>query len=311
MEVSPSDPIVELPWLLGFRGDLHGQIWSSSASGDQGHSELDAVLIAVHGLGDHSGRFETLARRVIALSQSRIAVMAFDLPAHGRSPGKPGTLTKFKPLLADIGSVRRAVRDRLGDVPQVLLGHSMGGNLAINYALRQHAFHASSSGVRSNVDPLHGLILAAPMLLPPEPLPRPLIFAAWLTGHLLPFLKFSNALDPEKLTSDPAEMEKIRSDRAMHSRITLYLATQLISQGRWAVDHARDIDVPTLVMYGEQDSMIDRGACDNVAIRIGKLASRIAWADTKHDLFHDVRREEIFAALARWLDLQLGERVSH
>ncbi|WP_165440755.1 alpha/beta fold hydrolase [Rubripirellula amarantea] len=286
---------------VGAHGNLHGRLWYRASDRDSDSNQPDAVLITVHGLGDHSARFAEMAHQVISSSNAKIAVVGFDLPSHGQSPGKPGSLAKFDRLLADIAAVRQSVVERFGDVPQALLGHSMGGNLAVNYVLRQ-------SSVDSSMPPLLGLVLAAPMLLPPNPMPRPIIFAAWLTGHLFPFVKFGKAIDVHALTSDPQEIEKIRQDDAMHSRITLYLATQLVSQGRWALDHAREVQIPTLVLYGGEDSLIDRNACKNLAIRIGKPATLVSWPETKHSLFHDLRRDDIVARLVQWLDLQLVER---
>ncbi len=97
------------------------------------------------------------------------ALFAFDLPGHGASPGRRGSADSFDGLLADIGCALTDVRTRLGELPQVLLGHSMGGTLAINYALRRRQI----SPTGRNLD---GLVLAAPMLLPPSTAAAPAHF---------------------------------------------------------------------------------------------------------------------------------------
>ena len=93
----------------------------------------------------------------------------------------------------------------------------------------------------------------------------------------------------------------ITEDRWMHTRITLYLATQLLSQGRWALDHARRIDVPSLVMYGEEDSLIDRSACENLAIRAGDHVTLRQWPGLRHDLFHDHGSQQVCQFISTWL----------
>lgn len=268
----------------GRGGRLHAKLWVGTDS-------PKGILILIHGLGDHSGRFAEVAAALC----DRWAVFAIDLPGHGHSPGKPGRMPRFAHLLEDIALASRSMTDRYGDLPQVILGHSMGGNLAISYLLRRKEIASDS------VQPA-GLVLCAPMLMPPRPMPRPWIFAAWLTGYLFPFLRFGPNLNADELTSDPEELRKIQEDPKLHAKISMHLATQLVAQGRWALDQARQIQWPTLIMYGKDDSLIDQAACENLAIRIGDTASLEAFADTKHALFHDQTKAAVIGRLGRWLD---------
>lgn len=279
----------ELKLLTGRSGKLAGRLWL-------GPGDPVGVVLVIHGLGDHSARFEALARQMNA---EQWAVFAFDLPGHGASPGRRGSAHSFDRLLADIDCAVRDVRRRLaelnlGDLPLVLLGHSMGGNLAINYALRRAEFDSEGNDV-------DGLVLAAPMLLPPQPPPRPHIFAAWITGHLLPTLRVHRSVDAERLTSDPNEADAIAADPQMHASITIYLATQLLSQGRWALDHARALAIPMLVMFGEHDELIDQAACEHLPIRAGEQATVVRWPGKRHALFHDQPDGEVTRLVIEWL----------
>ncbi|MGB0761532.1 MAG: alpha/beta fold hydrolase [Rubripirellula sp.] len=272
--------------LTGRRGQLYGRLWCDT-------SNPAGVVVVVHGLGDHGERYQSLAE---VMGAKGWCTYAFDLPGHGRSPGGRGRVDSFPGLLADIGAACRAVKDRFPGVPLVLLGYSMGGNLVINYLLRclggEHASAAKPDGI----------VLCAPMLLPPVPPPRPHIFAAWLTGYLMPWIRIERPVDVEMLTGDKHHAEMIAEDAWMHTRITLYFATQLLSQGRWALDQARRVDVPSLVMYGEDDALIDRSACENLAIRAGGGTTLRQWPGLRHDLFHDHGSEEVCHAVADWLE---------
>ena len=270
--------------LTGRSGRLHGRLWI-------GDRDPLGVVIVVHGLGDHGGRYQAFAEH---LCGEGWCVFAFDLPGHGLSPGAQGTVDSFDALLVDIAAARQTIHHRFPDLPQALLGVSMGGNLAINYGLRRHQIQPCVAG-------LAGLVLCAPMLLPPNPPPRPHIFAAWLTGRLLPWIRVNRPIDVRALTSDPDQADAIGDDPLMHSRITIYLATQLLSQGRWALDHARDVDIPMLIMYGEEDELIDKSACQHLPIRTGRLAELVRWPQKRHDLFHDQGMAKIFETVANWL----------
>lgn len=273
----------------GRGGRLHGRLWTGSG-------EIQGVVIVVHGLGEHGGRYRELAED---LAQSGWGVFAFDLSGHGRSPGVRGRIDRYDGMLADIAWARQTVAMEITG-KQVLLGHSMGGNLALNYLLRRHQ-------ITPRQDDLAGVALCAPMLLPPDPPPRPQIFAAWLTGHLLRRIRFRKPIDPTLLTGDEARARLLQNDPLSHCWISLYLATQLLSQGRWALDRARHVDVPTLIMHGERDELIDRSACEHAAIRIGRHARLVRWSGLRHDLFHESRRIEVTRKLADWLG-QLVDR---
>lgn len=271
--------------LTGRFGQLHGQLW-------YGARPPKGVVLIIHGLGDHGGRYQALAESMVARGW---CVYAIDLPGHGRSPGARGRVDSFRGLLGDIEAACQTMADRFPGLPLVVLGCSMGGNLVLNYLLR-----CPPDGESHRIKPA-GLVLCAPMLLPPAPPPRPHIFAAWMTGYLMPWIPIQRAVDVDLMTRDVDQAEQIISDPWMHSRITLYFATQLLCQGRWALDHARNIDVPVLIMYGEDDSMIDRGACEHLAIRAGEWATLHRWPQRRHDLFHDTGFEEVQEGVSVWL----------
>jgi len=282
--------VKHLPLLTGRQGQLYGRLWCESAS-------PVGVVVVVHGLGDHGGRYELLAEVMCAKGW---CTYAFDLPGHGRSPGGRGRVDSFPGLLADIGAACHTITERFPGIPLVLLGYSMGGNLVLNYLLR------CLEGPQASAAKPDGIVLCGPMILPPVPPPRPHIFAAWLTGYLMPWIQIERPVDVEMLTSDPHQAEMIAEDSWMHTRITLYLATQLLSQGRWALDHARRLDVPSLVMYGEEDALIDRSACEHLAIRAGDRVTLRRWSGLRHDLFHDHSSEEVCQAVSAWLCDRFG-----
>lgn len=264
-------------------GELHARLWH--ASGD-----ARGAVVFIHGLGDHIGRYSELAER---LTDAGYYVLAFDLPGHGKSPGVQGRIDSYDDILKVIAKASVQLAEWFPELPQVVIGHSMGGNFALNYALRHHQF----DGVKPSA-----LVLVGPMLQPDKPLPRPQIFAAWLTGRVLPGLRVGKPVAIEQLTRDEALGQASREDPLTHSKISLYLATQLVAQGRFAIDHARELDVKTMIMFGEEDELIDRGACENVAVRIGDNATTRCWPAAKHDLIHEINRDEIIDSLIAWID---------
>lgn len=277
--------VLEETMRTGMRGNLHARFWRPDAG------EVHGCVVIVHGLGEHGQRYQTLAQR---LASGGWATLTADLPGHGQSPGRRGHIRSYRRMLVEIATMLRSAADRAAGVPLVLLGHSMGGNLAANYILRRHeiAEHAP--------EPI-GLVLSGAMFLPQQPPPRPHIFAAWLTGQLLPWWTIRAPVAAEGLTHDQEIVQAIREDPLMHNRLSLYLGTQLLAQGRHALDHADRLDLPTLVLHGQDDPVTSYRASESFAIRAGKIATFVSFPGMLHEIFHEPDREQVLRVLQDWL----------
>jgi alpha-beta hydrolase superfamily lysophospholipase len=248
-------------------------------------------MVIVHGLGEHGGRYRVVATE---LAKSGWATLVPDLYGHGESPGRRGHAPSYFGTLQDIHAARETAAALTKSVPQVLLGHSMGGNLVANYGLRRSEFPRSLPDLR-------GMILSAPMFLPTKPPTRSQIFAAWLTGYLVPWFTVKAPVDTSKLTKNPDTIRKLRDDPLMHGRISVYLATQLLAQGRWALDSANSIDLPTLVMHGEEDPITSFRASESFAMRGGEQVEFKSFPAMLHEIFHETNAEIVFDCLRDWL----------
>jgi len=272
-------------FLAGFAGDLHGRCWRPDLSPTCG------CVVMVHGLGEHGQRYHALAAD---LAINGWASLTADLPGHGQSPGRRGHIPSYRRMLVDISTMLDAAAERFPSLPLVLLGHSMGGNLAANYVLRRKEVAPDAA------EPV-SLVLSGAMFLPQNPPPRPQIFAAWLTGHLLPWWTIRAPIDSSRLTRNQTIVEAIRDDPLMHSRLSLYLGTQLLAQGRHALDHADQIDLPTLVLHGEADPITSFRASESFAIRVGGHARFVSFAEMLHEIFHEPDRDQVIQVLLDWL----------
>ncbi len=140
-------------------GSLPGVLRPSASSGDPGRPRraARAVIVLVHGLGEHSGRYDHVVARLV---REGYAVHAIDHRGHGRSDGPRAFIEDMDNAVADVDAlVDRAVEAHPG-VPVFMLGHSMGGLIALRYAI-------------AHQDRLAGLILSA-ALAALEAVPKPL-----------------------------------------------------------------------------------------------------------------------------------------
>lgn len=280
--------------MTGLKNQLHAKVWEPVFP--------RGVALLLHGLGDHSERFNHFAE---VLRRQGVACLAPDLPGHGQSPGKPGCYVAYRKILSHIAEIRRQFSHRYPGTPQFVIGHSMGGNLALNYSIRRSEFDEPGDLGENGLSRLASVILCAPFLLPPNPLRREQVFAAWLSGRLLPWPRIRHQVDPVKLTHGEASHSDRPRDELLHGRVSLGLATQLVSEGRFALDYANRVDVPIRIDVGSDDEMISRSACRHLAMRIGNLAEFREWPSQRHDLFRDSSSDQFVGEVARWIAGQI------
>src|SRR5687768_1876006 len=163
-----------------------------------------AGLMVVHGLSDHSGRFEQFGRRMAANS---INVYAQDLRGHGASEGRRGHSDRFDYFLQDVERFRREVECITRELPLFILGHSMGGLITLRYI---EEFDA----------PLRSAILTSPWLATGPSIPRWKILGAGVLNKFLPSLPIDAGIDADYLSHEPEIVTQYREDPLVHGKIT-------------------------------------------------------------------------------------------
>jgi alpha-beta hydrolase superfamily lysophospholipase len=248
-------------------------------------------LLIVHGLGEHSGRYEHVGGHLAGLG---LATTAYDLRGHGRSEGARGSVPHEDALLDDLEFVYAIAARRAaaaGDArPPLLLGHSLGGALA---AL------AVTAG---RVEP-RALVLSSPALR--LRVSRGQAALAAVTRRLAPDRQFPNDLPVDRLSHDPAVPAAYRADPLVHDRITPRLLRFLSGAGDAVRRDAGTIAVPTLLLASGRDALVDAAGARELADRLAAgIATVHVYDDLEHELFNEAEpaRARVFADLDTWLE---------
>ena len=247
-----------------------------------------AILLIVHGHGEHSGRYTNVVDWFVPRGYG---VYAFDLRGHGRSPGKRGALESFGEFREDVRAFLDLVR-QVEPAPVVLVGHSLGGLIALNYALR-------------GSDGLAGVVASGPVLCPPGISPVLL----WLTKVLdkvWPGLVLDSGLDTTALSRDPAAVQAYVNDPLVHSKGSARLAGEMMREVAWTQAHAAEMDIPCLILHGGQDRL-----CSPRGSR--SFIDKVTFADKEyveyegyfHELYNDLGKEKVLSDLQAWLERHL------
>jgi alpha-beta hydrolase superfamily lysophospholipase len=244
------------------------------------------VVIIVHGLGEHAGRYDHVARQ---LNSWGFAVRGYDQCGHGESGGLPGSLPTDTRLLDDLADIVDSTRSRMEkSTPLIVLGHSMGGLVAARFA---------SLGLR----PLDGLVLSSPALDPGLSGFQKLLVA--VLPNLVPNLRVGNGLDASFISHDPKVVAAYRADRLVHDRISARLARFIATVGPATVAEAGQWKIPTLLMYAGDDRLVKpQGSRDFAAAAPQKLVTTVCFDGLYHEIFNELDARPVFDTLRQWLD---------
>ena len=220
-----------------------------------------AQVLIVHGLGEHSGRYEHVAQQ---LNSWGYAVRSFDLWGHGLSDGERGSMRDEHALLDDLAAVVDHTRKTMQPGQSlVLLGHSLGGLVAARF-------------VSLRMRPIGALVLSSPALDPGLNAFQKVLLAT-LPG-IAPNLRVGNGLQVKYLSHDPAVVAAYQADPLVHDRICARLALFIAQAGREVLAAAPRWNTPTLLLFAGQDKLVSpQGSRDFLKLAPGAIVQSLCF----------------------------------
>lgn len=247
---------------------------------------LRGVVLLVHGLGEHAGRYDHLAGQ---LNDWGFAVRGYDQYGHGESGGPRGGLPTDSRLLDDLTDIVDSTRSRMGPhTPLILLGHSMGGLVAARFV---------ALGLR----PVQALVLSSPALDPGLNAIQKLLLA--VLPKIAPNLRIGNGLDASLISHDPAVVAAYQADKLVHDRVSARLARFIADGGPATLAQAASWSVPTLLLYAGADRLVNPAGSRAFAAAAPKtVLSAHCFEALYHEIFNELDAAPVFAELKKWLD---------
>jgi alpha-beta hydrolase superfamily lysophospholipase len=246
------------------------------------------VLLISHGLGEHGGRYAEVAQE---LAERGITVHAIDHRGHGRSGGRRGYVAHFGEFVRDFETFRAAIaKEHPSDAPLFLLGHSMGGLIAIHH-LQTHP----EAGYR-------GAVLSAPLVGIAVKAPRWKVALSGFLSRLIPWLPFHNAIETAMLSTAPGYEESYRSDTLLHNTITPRLYTEMVAAIRGAFERPDGIRVPLLVLAPTADRVVLPEAVARFASACPGDVEVKRYEGFQHESLNEKDRHRVVADVAAWLE---------
>jgi alpha-beta hydrolase superfamily lysophospholipase len=248
-----------------------------------------AVLINIHGLGDHSGLYPTLVEHF----QSRgITVHAMDLRGNGRSGGQRAYVERWDEYREDLHRFVGLVREEEGGRPLFLLGNSLGALIVLEYVLH-------------HPEGLRGVIAASPPL-GRVGVPAPLMALGRIFSRVWPRFSIRTGMDLSGLARDPVVVQTVLADPLFHRVGTARLSTEVVAAISRVQAAAPTFPLPLLVLHGSADRMVPPEGSREFVARVGHPDRELReYPGHFHVLFADLDHERVLTDVERWIEARL------
>ena len=249
-----------------------------------------AVVCLVHGLGEHCRRYDHLAEY---FNQRKYAVTAYDRRGHGLSEGKRGHSPNLDAFLDEISELLNQAKKKYPKIPVFLYGHSMGGNLVLNYVLRK----------KPNII---GTITTGAWIKVAIKTPKILLALSKVIRFIYPAMTFSNKLDGSLISSIDEEARKYEQDPLVHANITASTAVEMLAAAKTLDEYNGPFPTPLLMMHGASDPVIDPISSSKF---VKQVSGDIEHQEFRglHEIHYEAVRSQVFDRTIEWMDARLNK----
>jgi alpha-beta hydrolase superfamily lysophospholipase len=271
---------------------LTEEFWTSPQSGHRLFYRLwrppdtTRAIVIVHGFGEHGGRYHPVAED---LASRGMAVAVPDLWGHGRSGGARGDIEHFSHYGEDLQALaEQVVLPATGERPFAVFGHSFGALVALHWTVNQPSL-------------IRRLVVQSPLLAVGFPVPAWKQAAARWLGRFWPSASLPMDLDVNALSHDPAIIQAYREDPLVHNVMSARTYHEFLNAAQQVLTHAVHVQVPTLLLYGEQDRVVSVETAKRWFAALTCPKRIVGFAGAAHELHHEAVRDEALRLVGEWV----------
>jgi len=250
-------------------------------------SESKAVLLIVHGLAEHSGRYMNVVNHFVPLGY---AVYGIDHIGHGKSDGSRVYVRRFEDFTDTLKIFSDMISDWQPEKPIFLVGHSMGGLIGSIYLL-------------DHQDKLSGAVLSGPSVKVPDNISSATVLVAKLFSTLMPKLGLI-ALEAEGVSRDPAVVQAYLNDPLVYTgKTTARLGAELLKAMKCVAVDASKITLPILIVQGGEDRLVDPDGAQMLHDTVGSVDKTLKIYDgLYHEVFNEPEHLKVLGDVEAWLE---------
>lgn len=267
-----------LNWKSNDGLEIFGQKWESETNAPK------AVICLVHGFGEHSSRYEHVAQ---FLTDNQYAVIAYDHRGHGRSGGRKGHFISYDEFMNDVENLVKQAELNFPNLPKIVYGHSMGGNVVANYAIKRQPKVA-------------GIILSSPFFNTAFQPPAIKIAVGKFMRNLIPTLSLPSGLDVNAISRDKEVVKKYSNDPMVFDIISSKMGIELIEFGQEAITNAAKLSLPTLIFHGTADQLTSFESTKQFVANAGKNITFIPYEGLYHECHNEPEKAVVLENILNW-----------
>jgi len=250
--------------------------------------QAQAVLIIVHGLGEHRGRYSAITER---LNMAGIACINYDQRGHGESPGKRTDIDNFSEFTDDLLKVVQATKAARPTMPLFLWGHSLGSIVVLSYLLK-------------NPDDIRGVVTSScPLFTVPGPVVS-MSKSLSKISNLLPTIRVGSRLDPKLLSHEESVQKAYKQDEMVTHSVTLELVFEMSAVMNKLKKRVHDIYTPWFGIHGSEDEIAPPEGSRFLFENLGSNDKKLEIIDTaRHEIHNesDHLREQFLELVSHWI----------
>ena len=245
-----------------------------------------AMIILIHGLGEHIGRYHEWAN---LFAEKGIGFVGVDLPGHGQSSGRRGHIRNFDVINEIINVLINTVSQTFPSVPVYLYGHSLGGTFALNYLIKKNP-------------KLAGAIITSPWLKLSFKPPKIKIVLAKALNYVYPWLIQRSGLNAGHISRDSEVVENYKSDPLGHGKISVRLFNIAMKSVNHVLRNSANLKTRTLILHGGDDKITSPEASRNLAAGNRKI-DFVEIDEGYHELHNEAFiKHRVFKIIMDWID---------
>ena len=249
-----------------------------------------AVLLILHGLAEHSGRYMNVVDYFVPRGY---AVYGFDQRGHGQSEGMRGYVQNFSYYISDLNTFSEMVRVNHSSEKIFLIGHSVGGTIAIAYCI----YHQNE---------FDGLILSGATIEPGSSLSPVKIVLARFLSLITPKMGV-DVIDASAISQDQSVVDAYKRDPLVYrGKIRARLGAELLKVMRRLPNQMSEIHLPILIMSGSADRLSNPEGSRLLYESVSSRDKTLKYYDGfYHEIFNEPGRDQVFNDMDDWLVARL------
>jgi alpha-beta hydrolase superfamily lysophospholipase len=248
--------------------------------------QYKAIICLIHGYGEHINRYNHVAD---FFNKNDYAVIGMDTRGYGQSEGKRGHAPNFEAFMTDIEQFLTETAHQYPNKPLFLYGHSMGGNLVLNYAIRKKPKIA-------------GIIATAPLIQTAFKTPAFKIYLAKFGRAIFPTLSQSTNLNQEHLSKDPSVIAAYKADPLVFDSMSAAAGAGILEANSFLDNYNGEMPVSLLIMHGDEDKLTSQAASAAFESRLKGDTTYKKWVGMYHEIHNEPDKQRVLDYALGWLD---------